>query len=261
VPVRSHFAQYPGETERDLRERGMSPVERLAELGVLGPELTLTHAIYLRGHPLVGGDEHSDLKLLADSGTHVGHCPVVFSRSGILLRSFQRYRDAGVNVALGTDTVPPDLVAEMRMASTLSKVADSDRMSGSAAAVFEAATLGGAAALGRDDLGRLAAGAKADIAIFDLHALHIGVVDDPIKALVHYANGVDTDTVIVDGRSVVEGGHLIGAAGDELLDEAQQTWWRYKRGLVARDPQAREADELYPPAYPIRRSSSQSGRH
>jgi cytosine/adenosine deaminase-related metal-dependent hydrolase len=205
------------------------------------------------------GGEWTDLALLADSGTHVGHCPVVFSRSGILLRSFQRYRDAGITIAIGTDTVPPDLVAEMRMASTLSKVADSDRTSGSAAAVYEAATLGGASALGRDDLGRLAAGAKADIVLFDLHALHLGVIDDPIKALVHYANGVDTDTVIVDGRTVVEGGRVLGVSEHELLAASQQTWERYTAGLAARDPEGRSIDELYPWSYPVRRATADEG--
>jgi cytosine/adenosine deaminase-related metal-dependent hydrolase len=252
VPVRSHFAQYLYEAQETLAERGMSPVERLAELGVLGPELTLTHAIYIRGHPKVGGEMEGDLALLSDSGTHVAHCPVVFSRRGELLRSFQRYVDAGINLALGTDTVPPDLVAEMRMASSLSKVADEDAESGSAAAVFEAATLGGARALGRDDLGRLEQGAKADIAVFDLHALHIGVVDDPIKALVHYGNGVDTETVIVDGHTVVEDGRVIGASEFELLDVAQQAWDRYKRGLISREPGNRKDEELYPWSFPRR---------
>lgn len=255
VTLRSHFAQYPDETRRWLEQRGLSPVERLDKLGVLGPDVTLTHAIYLRGHPDIGaGAFEDDLALLAKSNTNVAHCPVVFSRRGKFLRSFQRYLDAGITLALGTDTCPPDLIAEMRMASTLSKLADDDPASGSAAAVYNAATLGGAKALGRSDLGRLAAGAKADISIFNLQALHIGVIDDPIKAFIHYANGVDTDTVIVDGRTVVEAGRVIGVAEDEILVDAQHAWNSYKSGLVARDDEKRSADQLYPPAFPIRRS-------
>ncbi len=255
VSVRSHFAQYAYEAQRLLEERTLSPVERLANLGILGPELTLTHAIFLRGHPSVGGgDLADDLKLLADSGTHVAHCPVVFARRGIYLRSFQRYLDAGINLSLGTDTAPPDMLGEMRTASILSKLADNNPESASAATVFNAATLGGAKALGRDDLGKLVPGAKADIAIFKLNALHIGVVDDPIKALVHYANGSDTETVIVNGQTVVEAGQVLGLVADDLLQQAQQTWSTYKQGLVARDPLSRNADQLYPSAFPIRRS-------
>ncbi|MEX2355655.1 MAG: chlorohydrolase family protein [Thermaerobacterales bacterium] len=253
VVVRSHFAQYIQETLNTLESRGLTPVARLAELGVLGPELTLTHAIYLRGHPQVGGNLQDDLQLLVDSGTSVAHCPVVFVRGGVLLHSFQRYLDGGVNLALGTDTVPPDMLGEMRMASVLSKVADQDRESGSAAAVFNAATLGGARALGRDDLGRLAPGACADIAIFNLRALHVGVVDCPIKALVHYAGGADTETVIVDGRTVVEEGRVVGICAEELLAAGDAAWNTYKAGLVERDPAASPADELYPPAFALRR--------
>ena len=254
VTLRSHFAQYPAESQGWLEREGISPVERLERLGVLGPEVTLTHAIYLKGHPEVGGRPEDDLDLLTQHGVHVAHCPVVFSRRGKVLRSFQRYLDAGLNLGLGTDTCPPDMIGEMRMASTLSKVADDNPTSGSAGAVYTAATLGGARALGRDDLGRLAPGAQADIAVFNLRALHIGVVDDPIKALVHYASGADTETVIVAGRTVVDDSRVVGLAENELLAEAQQAWTVYKAGLVGRDPEARDADALYPPALPIRRA-------
>ena len=153
-------------------------------------------------------------------------------------------------MGIGTDTVPPDMLAEMRMASTLSKLADNDPRSGSAAAVFNAATLGGAKALGRDDLGKLEPGSKADIAIFNLRALHIGVVDDPIKALVHYASGSDTDRVIVNGRTVVEEGRVLGLDENELLGDAQRVWTRYKERLCARDPLKRQSQELYPSTFP-----------
>ncbi len=252
VPMRSHFAQYLGEAKSLLQKRGMSPLERLLELDILGSYLTLTHAIYLRGHPAIEGSMDVELKHLADSGTHVAHSPVVYARRGYMLHSFQRYLDAGVNLGIGTDTVPPDMLAEMRMASTLSKLADDDPSSGSAAAIFNAATLGGAKALGREDLGKLVAGATADISVFNLHALHIGVVDDPIKALIHYANGVDTDRVIVHGRTVVEDAKVLGIDETKLLNSAQNTWVSYKEELAARDPLKRSAKELYPLAFPIR---------
>lgn len=255
VPLRSHFAQYPDETIREWERHGRTPAERLRDLGVLGSELTLTHAIYLGGHPAVpGGSLEQDLAILENTGTHVAHCPVVFSRRGVLLRSFGRYRRAGVNLGLGTDTVPPDMIGEMRMAATLAKVAEDDPTAGSAREVFHAATLGGARALGREDLGRLAPGAKADIAVFRLAALHIGVVDCPLKALVHYGNGSDARMVIVDGTTVVEDGAVLGVDASELLTQAQAVWADYKRGLVARDPLGRRERDLYPCAVKVRRA-------
>src|SRR5205085_2308990 len=118
------------------------------------------------------------------------------------LDSWKKYRAAGVNLALGSDTYPRDLVMQMRIASYFGKVMSHDLFAASAAEVFEAATLGGARALGRDDLGRLAPGARADIVLIDLatrDALRFGPVRDPIKALVECGIGDDVVTVIVDG--------------------------------------------------------------
>jgi 5-methylthioadenosine/S-adenosylhomocysteine deaminase len=255
LPVRTHFAQYPGEARTLLERDGISPVERLDRLGLLSPRTTVTHAIYLRGHPEVGhGDMDGDLALLAQSGTSVAHCPVVFARRGVVLRSFDRYRRAGVNLGLGTDTMPADLVGEMRMAATLAKVVDADARAGGAADVFHAATVGGADALSRPDLGRLAVGAAADVAVFDLRSLQLGVVDCPIKALVHYASGADCEHVFVAGAQVVRDRDVVGVDDLGLLAEAQAVWPRYVERLVARDPLGRPLEALYPWALPVRRA-------
>ena len=255
VTLRSHFAQYPAEATGSLARSGESPVERMARLGILGPTTTLTHAIYLRGHPEVGGGAiDGDLALLADSGTHVAHCPVVFARRGVVLRSFDRYKRAGINLGLGTDTMPADMPGEMRMAAVMAKVADADPTAGSAADVFHAATVGGADALGRPDLGRLQVGAAADVTVFDLRALHLGVVDCPIKALVHFAAGSDAEHVFVAGVQVVRDRDVVGVDDGGLLGEAQRAWWDYRAALVARDPIARDVDALYPFAYETRRA-------
>jgi 5-methylthioadenosine/S-adenosylhomocysteine deaminase len=254
VLVRTHFAQHAVEARDLLAREGISPVERLERLGLLGPRTTLTHAIFLRGHPLVGfGDMDGDLRLLADSGTHVAHCPVVHVRRGEVLRSWDRYGRAGINLGLGTDTAPADLVAEMRMAASLAKAVDETALAGSAASVFHAATVGGADALGRDDLGRLAVGAKADVSVFDLRSLQIGVVDCPIKALVHYASGADAEHAFVDGVQVMRDRDVLGVDDEAVLAEAQEVWSAYVARLVARDPLRRSQGELYPPAFPIRR--------
>lgn len=89
--------------------------------------------------------------------------------------------------------------------------------------VFNAATLNGANALSRDDLGRLAPGAKADVVIINLRNIRIGPYSDPVKILVHVATGRDVDTVIVDGQIVVEKGKVqtMDIDEEELLDKAQ----------------------------------------
>src|SRR5947199_7165284 len=104
----------------------------------------------------------------------------------------------------------------MRWASNLCKIVENDFTLGTAADVFGAATLGGARALGRDDLGRLAPGAKADVVVVDLGKLRIGPYRDPIRALVQCGTGDDVEQVWVDGRVVVEGGRVLGVDQDRL---------------------------------------------
>jgi cytosine/adenosine deaminase-related metal-dependent hydrolase len=104
----------------------------------------------------------------------------------------------------------------------LCKVMEHDFTVATAADVFDAATLAGARALGRDDIGRLAPGAKADIVIVDMQSLRIGPYRDPIRALVNCGTGDDVETVIVDGRTVVESRRVVGVDEAALRREAQQ---------------------------------------
>ena len=102
-----------------------------------------------------------DLALIARAKASFAHSPLAFSRRGGALESFQRYLDAGINMALGTDTYPLDMFAEMRTTAAVCKIIEKNHESAGALDVFTASNLGGARALRRDDLGRLARGAKA----------------------------------------------------------------------------------------------------
>jgi 5-methylthioadenosine/S-adenosylhomocysteine deaminase len=241
--IRMHFAQSRAEIERIRAQHGTDPVSFLEDLGFLGPEVILTHALY------IAEDDDRDLDRLARAGAHIAHCPVVMRRTGRALRSFSRYRRAGVNVGLGTDTFPPDMLEEMRWASIGSKLADRHAASGLAREVFEAATIGGARALGRDDLGRLAVGAKADVTIIDMRGLHIGPDDDPIRALVHYAVQENVEHVYVDGHHVVASGQVRGLDERETL-RAGEGLVEKMIGLFA-DWAGQPANRLVPPSFPV----------
>jgi len=116
---------------------------------------------------------------------------------------------------------------EMRSAVTTAKLIEGSRTAVTAADVFYAATIGGARALGREDLGRLKVGTKADLVLFDLRKFHTALVDDPIKSLVYFGNQTNVDTVIVDGKIIVEGGKIERIDLDRLAEEANkvnQAW-------------------------------------
>jgi len=253
VPVHMHTSQYLAEFHDCLRRYNKTPVQFLDSIGFLDAQTILTHLVYTTLHPASGyppGDT-SDLQIVADRGAHVAHCPMVYVRRGKILGSFWRYREMGINVALGTDTFPQDMIQEMRWAALACKWKDRNANHGTARQVFNAATIDGAKALGRDDIGRLAPGAKADIIIVDFRPLHIGPVDDPIKTLVYAAHGGDVDTVIVDGKIVVEGGKVPGIDKARLTQQAVEAHLWQKAQFAAQHPSAEPAEVLFPSSYPV----------
>jgi cytosine/adenosine deaminase-related metal-dependent hydrolase len=186
------------------------------------------------------------------SGVTVGHTPVVLARYGESLRSLGQYLRAGVRVGIGTDEFPMDILTEMRCAALFSKIIDHDHMSVTARDVFNAVTLVGAEALGRDDLGRLAAGAKADILIIDLTDLHNGLtVDDPIKTLVYMANQRDVESVYVDGKQVVANGRTLGIDKADLAARTRAVLARQTRDLVRYNASGLTVEEMFPPSFPF----------
>ncbi|MGH2403826.1 MAG: chlorohydrolase family protein [bacterium] len=234
--IQIHCAQYEFEVQRIHERYGRTPVEHLADLGFLGPSVILGHTIYVQGHVAVGGDPAKDLRLIADAGASVAHSPLPFARRGETLQSFARYRAARVNVSIGCDIWPADIIQEMRIAWLLGKAVDRTASAPTCQDVFDAATLGGARALGRNDLGRLAPGASADIVLIDLGRHHFGPVVDPIRALVTCGVGQDVHSVWVAGRQVVTQHQAINADEPALRRGAGDVYRSLVRAARARDP-------------------------
>ena len=246
VGITLHTAEALAEFFRTVSDHGATPVEYLWQNDFLGSDVLLGHCVLTNVHSLTYYAGGRDLELVADSGASVAHCPLSFARRGVALESFQRYLNAGINMAIGTDSYPLDIIFEMRLASLVCKIVERDFTTGKARDVFNAATLGGARALHRDDLGRLASGAKADIVIIDLTKPHIGGVRDPIRALVHCVLSEDVEQVIIDGRTVVKDKLVIGVDEEKLMvavqGESEVIWNSYKEF----DWQERDVDELSP---------------
>jgi cytosine/adenosine deaminase-related metal-dependent hydrolase len=251
VPVQIHTAQNLMELHQVLRQYGCTPVELLAESGLLGPGTTLGHCIMVSGHPQTHYPDGRDLDLIAAARANVAHCPVSLGRRGMHLHHLSGYLGRGINVGLGTDIHPFDLIREMRAAGLICKVATESPNAGTAREVFNAATLGGATALGRADLGRLCPGAKADLVIVNQRALHYGAVCDPIRSLVDCGVASDVETVIVDGQVVMEQRHIPGAPPlPDLLARAQQFAAAYWAAYPQLDWNGRTAAEAFPNAFP-----------
>jgi cytosine/adenosine deaminase-related metal-dependent hydrolase len=239
----------------DILYRHRKPViEYLADTGILGRRTILGHAIFIAGHSQIHYPFADELKLLAETGTSVGHCPYKYAKMGAALESFDRYVRRGVNVGLGTDTYPMDIVSEMRNAMMIARVVDGNHLAARPADVFNAATVWGARALGREDLGRLAPGAKGDLVIVNVRDLRYGVVRDPVTSLVESGSGADVETVVVGGEVVIEGGRPTRVDGGEIYARAEQVAHRAWDNWAQRDWARRSVEQIVPPAFPTRRA-------
>jgi len=253
LPVAIHAAYNIHEFFDIIREHQMTSIELLEHVGLMSDTLNVGHGNFTAENPLMNYSGGRDLEIMGAHRCSISHCPVNIARRARFLDSWESYREAGVNIALGTDTYPRDMVMQMRMASYFGKVASRNLKAAGAGEVYAAATLGGARSLGRDDLGRLAPGAKADIVIIDLtgrDSLRIGPVRDPIKSLVECGIGDDIDTVIVDGITRVEGGQIPGVDMGALRAQAQSAGERVWSRWNEWDPLRRGADEMCPFAFP-----------
>jgi 5-methylthioadenosine/S-adenosylhomocysteine deaminase len=258
MPFTVHIAQGVTEYIEMMRRHGKSPIQWAQQIGVLGPQTILGHAIFLDSHSWVrehtgtSGDE--DLALLAASGATVAHCPTPFARYGSMLESFGGYLRAGVNMAIGTDTTPHNMLEEMRTAVTLARIASRDIHSVSTADILHAATVGGAKALGRDDIGRLAPGKKADLVVVDLQRLDMMPARDPLRSLMYYAADRAVRDVFIDGRQVVAEGRVLTLDQEAAAARLAGAQERMMAEVPKKDYRGRSAEEITPLSLPVRRT-------
>jgi cytosine/adenosine deaminase-related metal-dependent hydrolase len=191
APVRQHCLQSEIEVRLVHEQHGVSPIRFLADNDALGPNWLLPHGTHATP---------SDMEQIGASGAALVHCPLVAARHGGMLRSLPCWLEAGITVGMGTDTWPPDMILNMQTGLMTARIADGHDSIRSEA-LFDAATLGGAQALGRTDIGRLAPGAKADIAVIDLHTTL--QTTDPVQTLMTSCSGRDVRDVWIDGRRVM----------------------------------------------------------
>ncbi len=248
VPLALHASQSVVEFNEMTRRHGLTPIEWLREIGFLGPDVILGHAIILGGGSWANYPA-DDIGILADTGTNVAHAVWVFARRGIAMETFSKYQDRGVNMTLATDTSPQSMLEALRWAAVVSKIMDRSTELATAADVFNAATLGGAKALGRDDLGRIAPGAKADMLFWAGQSVWMTPLRDPVRNIVYNAEAEDIRHVMIDGEMVMQDRTLANVDEEQVtadLQAAAETMWSR---LPEGDWNHRTVDQLSPNAY------------
>lgn len=250
VPVRLHCCQSAFEYQSVLRMHDKSPPQWLSDLGFLSRRTILPHLTHIAGCNGIDYDA-PDLEILGESGASLAHCPLVMARGGAGLQSFERYRIAGMTIGMGTDTHPPDMIQNMQLGLLTARLFTGDSCAVRASDLYDAATLGGAQALGRTDLGRLRPKARADIAVIRLDDPAMGQVIDPIQTILLNGCGRDVHTVVIEGRIVMENGAIPEVDHEAMRTRAQDQFDR----LVAQYPDRTFGHppviEIFESSYPI----------
>ncbi|MDX6537369.1 MAG: 8-oxoguanine deaminase [Gaiellales bacterium] len=224
LKLHTHLAETAEEDEFCRERYGCTPVEYLAELGWLAGDVWCAHCVHVR---------RDELARLAEHGVGVAHCPTSNLRLGAGVAPVRELLDAGVQVGLGVDGSASnergDLMYEVKQALLVARGRGGPRAM-TARQALRLGTRGGAAVLGRDDIGSLEPGKRADIAVWRSDGLELAGAGDPVAGLV-LSGPHRVDRLYVGGEPVVRSGRLVRADEEEIAREQRAQ----ARRLVARD--------------------------
>ena len=220
VGMSFHMSPAKLDPEGFVAEFGHRPMIHLAELGVLGPDVALTHCVQV---------DDQELAVMADTGVHVAHCPTTALKVSYGVTQVGKMPEmvtAGINVGIGTDgnnaSNYSDLMRATYLVAGLFKDARQDPQMFPAELAYEMATLGGARTMQLEDsIGSLEVGKKADVVMHDTDRPEWRPLLNVMNQLVWSADGRGVHTVVVDGRKVVEDGRLLTIDEDHLWARAQ----------------------------------------
>jgi cytosine/adenosine deaminase-related metal-dependent hydrolase len=209
LPLHTHLAETVEEEAYCRELYGCRPVEYLEQLGWLAEDVWCAHCVHL------GRD---DIRKLGETGTGVAHCPTSNLRLGAGVAPVRPLLDAGVRVGLGVDGSASnergDLLFDVKQALLVARGRNGPAAM-TAREALRLATRGSAGVLGRDDLGSIEPGRRADLAVWRVDGLELGGADDPVAGLVLSAPH-RVDRLIVDGDDVVRDGRLVRESEEEI---------------------------------------------
>lgn len=187
-------------------------------VGMLGPDVVIAHAVWMNSE---------DIERLAKTRTHVSHNPSSNLKLASGFAPIPEMIDANVNVGLGCDGGPSnnsyDMIREMKIAAIVHKARVLNPKIMPAETLIEMATINGAKALGLEkEIGSIEVGKKADIILIDMKSPHMTPHTNPVSNLVYAAHGYDVDTVIIDGKVIVENKKILTMDEDRILRDAHK---------------------------------------
>jgi cytosine/adenosine deaminase-related metal-dependent hydrolase len=226
VHLHTHLAETEDEEQFCMQMFGHRPVGYMQEVGWVGDDVWFAHAIWVND---------AEIKVFAEHNCGVAHCPHSNMRLASGIAPIKEYRQAGVNVGLGVDGSASNdgshLLAEVRQAMLLSRVKegitgfslsnDPNRKLMTGREALYLGTRGGAAVLGRSDIGSLEIGKCADFFAVDLNRLEFAGMHDPVSAIV-FGQPVRVDYTVVGGKFIVKEGRLATADEGKIIERHNQ---------------------------------------
>jgi 5-methylthioadenosine/S-adenosylhomocysteine deaminase len=228
APILIHVAEMKKELEDSEKANGMSPVQYLEKIGVLGPDIVAAHCIFV---------DEADRKLLAERGTGCVHNPSSNMMIASGVSRVPEMRAAGVAVGLGTDGPAGsnndlDLMEEIDLAAKLAKISKMDPLALGAKDVVAMATIDGARAVHMDkEIGSLEAGKKADLLLISLNEPNAVPMYDIYAEIAYSLKGSDVDTVVIGGRVVMRDRKLLTVDEPAVLEKARDYGNAVKKSL------------------------------
>lgn len=212
-----HVSETEKEILDSMNEYKMSPVKYLNEIGLFERPTIAAHCVHVN-------DE--DMNILKEKEVSVAHNPSSNLKLASGFAPVAKMEDLDINVTIGTDGSASNnninMIEEIHLASLLAKGVSQNPKALDAYTSLKLATVNGAKAIRRIDLGKIAEGYTADIAIYDLNGIHMSPINDLISSVVYSLQGSDCNTVIIDGKIVMEDKKILNINEEDLKREVRE---------------------------------------
>jgi len=215
--IHMHLSETEGEVNACLKENGLTPIALMDKLGMFELGTLAAHCIHVT---------NADIEIMAAKHVRVAHNPQSNLKLASGIAPIPAMLQKGIIVALGTDGTSSnnnlDMLEEARLAAFIHKNQTNDPTVIPATTALQMATVNGAKALGFDNLGEIKVGQKADIVLYDMNKPYWYPRYDRTSLFIYAANASDADTVLVDGKVVLEKGELLTIDVEKVYAEANR---------------------------------------
>lgn len=213
--IQMHLCETKGEVENCIKEHGVTPIKLMDQLGMFEQGTIAAHCVYLT---------EDDMDIMAAKNVRVAHNPQSNLKLASGIAPVARMLEKGICVGLGTDGASSnnnlDMLEECRAAAMLHKTTTLNPLAVPAAQAWDMATVNGDQVLGFNELGKLSVGQQADIVLWNMHKPYWYPRHNKLSLLVYAANSSDADTVIVNGKVVLQNGSMTLFDEEKIYAEA-----------------------------------------